>query len=68
MENPSFYATTNGMQRRDASDFSDEFSEMLGKMLGRCLDVGSGPGDVMVDFILPKLNSMTTVVCKSDVR
>ncbi|XP_046739552.1 juvenile hormone acid O-methyltransferase-like [Diprion similis] len=63
MDNPELYATVNNLQRTDADDISHEFEEDIRKMSGRCLDIGSGPGDVVMDFILPKLNPTATIVC-----
>ncbi|XP_015516847.2 juvenile hormone acid O-methyltransferase [Neodiprion lecontei] len=63
MNKPELYVKANNPQRNDADDISDEFEEVIRKMSGRCLDIGSGPGDVVMDFILPKLNPNATIVC-----
>lgn len=65
MDQPALYMVAHEMQRRDADDFSDEYGDEIRKMSGRCLDIGSGPGDVTIDVILPRLNPDATIVCKS---
>lgn len=65
MYKPTLYATANELQRNDANDLAEEYGDEIAQMSGRCLDIGSGPGDVVIDFILPKLDPKATVVCKS---
>lgn len=50
------------MQRRDAQEVVDEFSFELSKMRGRCLDIGSGPGDITKEMLLPILPHDAEVV------
>lgn len=64
MYKPELYTLANGLQRRDAEDFTAEFSKEIGNMSGRCIDIGSGPCDATIDFILPKLKSNSSLVCK----
>lgn len=52
----------SNMQRRDAQDVVEEFSFELSKMRGRCLDIGSGPGDITKEMLLPILPHDTEVV------
>ncbi|XP_046591024.1 juvenile hormone acid O-methyltransferase-like isoform X1 [Neodiprion lecontei] len=63
MFKPALYSKINNEARRDTSDFIEEYSNEIGQMSGRCLDIGSGPCDVVTDFLLPKLNPKSTVVC-----
>lgn len=64
MHRPVLYASGNNLQRRDAENFSDEYSREIGKMSGRCIDIGSGTCDVAIDYILSKLEPNSTLVCK----
>ncbi|XP_046740259.1 juvenile hormone acid O-methyltransferase-like [Diprion similis] len=63
MFKPALYSKINEQARRDTSDFIEEHSREIGLMSGRCLDIGSGPCDVVSDFLLPKLDPKSTVVC-----
>ncbi|XP_046611452.1 juvenile hormone acid O-methyltransferase-like isoform X2 [Neodiprion virginianus] len=63
MFKPALYSKINNEARRDTRDFIEEYSNEIGQMSGRCLDIGSGPCDVVTDFLLPKLNPKSTVVC-----
>ncbi|XP_015516850.1 juvenile hormone acid O-methyltransferase [Neodiprion lecontei] len=63
MDRPELYIKANLSQRNDASNITAEFREELKQMSGRCLDIGSGPGDVVMDFILPRINPNATIVC-----
>lgn len=51
MHRPELYAKAN-----------DLCVEEIGKMTGRCIDIGSGTGDVLVDIILLKLDPSSTIV------
>ncbi|XP_077273752.1 juvenile hormone acid methyltransferase isoform X1 [Temnothorax americanus] len=56
MEKVEDYVTHgSNMQRRDAQDVVEEFTYELSKMRGRCLDVGSGPGYITKEMLLPML-------------
>ncbi|XP_012521864.1 juvenile hormone acid O-methyltransferase isoform X2 [Monomorium pharaonis] len=50
------------MQRRDAQDVLEEFNCELSKMRGRCLDIGSGPGEITKEMLLPLLPNDAEVV------
>ncbi|XP_011871884.1 PREDICTED: uncharacterized protein LOC105564253 [Vollenhovia emeryi] len=50
------------MQRRDVQDFVEEFDYEMSKMGGRCLDIGSGPGDITKELILPLLSNDAEIV------
>lgn len=52
----------SNMQHRDAQDVVEEFSCDLSKMRGKCLDIGSGPGDITKEMLLPLLPSDAEVV------
>jgi len=54
----------NTMQRRDAQDIIDEFCPELKKMRGKCLDIGSGPGDVTKEMLLPILPHDAEIIGK----
>lgn len=43
------------MQNRDIREVVEEFSYELSKMRGRCLDIGSGPGVITKETLLPIL-------------
>ncbi|XP_011634396.1 juvenile hormone acid O-methyltransferase-like isoform X1 [Pogonomyrmex barbatus] len=55
MEMPEEYAKTNLLSRRDGQDIIEEFSSELSKVQGKCLDIGSGPGNITKDFLFPVL-------------
>ncbi|XP_046611447.1 juvenile hormone acid O-methyltransferase-like [Neodiprion virginianus] len=63
MFNPAEYSAHDELQRRETSDFIQEYSNEIGQMSGRCLDIGCGPCDLVVDSLLPVLNPKATVVC-----
>lgn len=52
----------SSMQHRDAQDVVEEFSFELSKMRGTCLDIGSGPGDITKEMLLPILPHDAEVV------
>lgn len=64
MHEPELLTKSNGLMRDRADEFTDEFKIEIGNMSGRCIDIGTGAGDVTVDFILPKLNQNSTLLCK----
>lgn len=64
MYEPELLTRVNDVMRRDAEYFTDECSEEIGQMSGRCIDIGTGAGDVSVDFILPKLKPNSTLLCE----
>lgn len=58
MQNGYFYLKNNDLQRRDASEILDEFSHFFKWRFDgedSLLDIGTGSGDVLYDFIIPKL-------------
>ncbi|KAL6260554.1 hypothetical protein P5V15_008075 [Pogonomyrmex californicus] len=62
MEMAEEYAKANVISRRDGQDIIEEFSFELSKVQGKCLDIGSGPGDVTKDFLFPVLPHDVEVV------
>jgi len=40
------YAHASSMQYQDAQDILNEFNCELSKMRGKCIDIGSGPGNI----------------------
>jgi len=54
----------NTMQRRDVQDTIDEFATNLKTMHGKCLDIGSGPGDITKEMLLPILPHDAEVIGK----
>ena len=40
----------------------DEFEDEVGKMKGKCMDIGCGPGNISRKLILPKLPPDSTLV------
>ncbi|CAD7079457.1 unnamed protein product [Hermetia illucens] len=56
---PSSYAQVNRVQRQDAEQLLEEYSKIIrwrnnGKE--NVLDIGCGPGDITIDFVLPRMS------------
>lgn len=63
MEMADYYVNEgSNMQYRDAKDVIEEFGCELSKMQGKCLDVGSGGGNVTKEILLPMLPHDAEVV------
>ena len=58
MNNAKLYHKSNTVQKRDANQILDEFSHLFN---WRCdgtdslLDIGTGTGDLLVEYIIPKM-------------
>lgn len=70
MQNGYCYLRNNDLQRRDASEILNEFSHFFkwrfdGK--DKHLDIGTGSGDVLHDFIIPKLPNNIQKVVGTDI-
>jgi juvenile hormone-III synthase len=68
--NPSLYKESNSEQRRDAENCVKKFSGLLDvndddKL--SLLDIGCGPGDVLVDIVLPRLKNKVDNVVGVDI-
>jgi juvenile hormone-III synthase len=62
MNNAKLYKQSNSLQKRDAQEIMEEFSDLLeGKFeefeSKDLLDIGCGAGDVLMETILPKLKN-----------
>lgn len=57
MHNGKFYAQFNFAQRKSAFEVLGEFSHFFNWPIGegKLLDIGTGSGDVLMEFIVPKL-------------
>jgi juvenile hormone-III synthase len=58
MHNGKLYMNFNFAQRKTALEVLDEFSHLLNWSIserGKLLDIGTGSGDVLIEFIVPKL-------------
>lgn len=65
MNDGQLYSNYNQSQRLDAQLILDEFSsefEWRNDGFDSLLDVGCGPGDVLVDLILPRLPEKSKVI------
>lgn len=65
MNSTEKYTEASDMQRRDAREVIEEFTDELKKMQGSCIDIGCGPGTVTKELILPKLGCDANVVGRS---
>ncbi|XP_048505822.1 juvenile hormone acid O-methyltransferase-like [Athalia rosae] len=63
MHQAAVYRKANSLQRECTGRIVEEFKDELAKFSERCLDVGSGTGDVMIDIVLPKMNPNTKIFC-----
>lgn len=55
---PSNYTQANRIQRRDADQLLEEYSKIIrwrNNGTETVLDIGCGPGDITIDFILPRI-------------
>lgn len=68
MNDPKLYAGYNQQQRLDAEEFINEFEHHLSwqNVNGALLDIGSGSGDVLNDFLVPRLPKSTSI-CGIDI-
>lgn len=64
MNSAKHYVNANFMQRESAKNVIEEFSNELSMVRGKCIDIGSGPGDVTKEFLLPRLQPDVVVVGK----
>lgn len=58
MNNAKLYSRFNTLQRSDAKVVISEFSHYLKSRVdhqGCLMDIGTGPGDVLCDFLVPEL-------------
>lgn len=57
MNNGSLYIQSNFAQRKTAFEVLEDFSHHLNwqNSEGKLLDIGTGSGDVLLEFIVPKL-------------
>lgn len=62
MEMVEAYVSGSSMQHRDIQDVVEEFSCELSKMRGKIVDIGSGPGDITKEILLPTLSAHAEVV------
>lgn len=56
------YVNASVIQKQSAKNTIEEFSDELSMIRGKCLDIGSGPGDVTKNLLLPRLQSDVVVV------
>lgn len=65
MNNANLYKKSNVLQRRDAKEIIEEFSNLFNwhwDGSDSLLDIGCGAGDVLVELLLPKIPINTKVV------
>lgn len=71
MNNAKLYNTSNPLQKRDAEEIIKEFSYIFEEKFNgsrfTLLDIGCGSGDVLVEVILPKLQSDLVEVVGVDI-
>lgn len=71
MNNARLYKKSNALQKRDAEEVINEFSQLLESSSiasdFSLLDVGCGAGDVLVELVLPKLQNKLAEVVGIDI-
>lgn len=69
MNNAKLYKKSNSLQKRDAQEVMAEFSHLFQQDSEdfSLLDIGCGAGDVLVEVILPKLQSKVLEVVGADI-
>lgn len=71
MNNAKLYNKSNSLQKRDAQEIMQEFSNLFeGNLVNTdlsLLDIGYGAGDVLFDVILPKLHNNFVAVVGVDI-
>ena len=56
------YVEAHEMQRRDAADVVEEFTDEILQMRGKCIDIGCGPATLTRELLLPKLPPRSSVL------
>lgn len=69
MNNAKLYQKSNLLQRRDAKILFNEFSSIFAqhKEHAKLLDVGCGPGDVLVELLLPHVEHSLDQIVGADI-
>lgn len=71
MDDPKLYHEAHELQRKDAADIIEEFAPKIQWRtdgLDTLIDIGSGPGDVVVDFIYPRMPKTFQNIVWSDIK
>lgn len=71
MADPQLYYEAHELQRKDAEDIIDEYFPRIQWRtdgLDTLIDVGSGPGDVLMDLIYPRMPSNFQRIVCSDIK
>ena len=68
MNKADLYQKANVVQRRDAKNVIDEFGHLINvKENDLVIDIGTGSGDVLVDFVCPVFDGKNVQITGTDV-
>ena len=68
MNKADLYQKANAVQRRDAKNVIDEFGHLINiKENDLVIDIGTGSGDVLVDFVCPLFDGKNVQITGTDV-
>jgi len=68
MASPKDYSASNKLQKNKMSSIIEEFSDDLVNIHGKCMDIGSGPGDLTKNLLLPTLGSNAQIIGKKTIN
>lgn len=62
MVEPAQYSLYDNECKKNVSSLLNEFAKELKNISGKCMDIGSGPGDITKEILLPFLDSNATII------
>lgn len=62
MVEPAQYTLFDNECKKNVSSLLNEFAKELKNISGKCMDIGSGPGDITKEILLPFLDPNATII------